>query len=130
MFGGRLELSVEAVSEASGLCYEWRKDGVAIAGACESNLILEGVSFGSEGRYSVVVSNGKKEVTSGETEVSLSIPSVEDEQEGRVRYSNEKIVFMRQPVWEGKDEEGGVKRCAAGESVVLQCRVACKYPLE
>jgi hypothetical protein len=54
--GGATSFSVTATGSVP-LAYQWRKDGVALAGATSSRLDLVSVMTSSAGNYSVVVSN-------------------------------------------------------------------------
>jgi hypothetical protein len=51
--------------------YQWRKDGVNVAGATNATLILPGVTAGSAGSYSVVVANNAGTVTSNSVAVTV-----------------------------------------------------------
>ncbi len=51
--------------------YQWRKDGVNIAGATSATLILPGVTAGSAGSYSVVVANNAGTATSNSVAVTV-----------------------------------------------------------
>lgn len=53
--GGRVVLAT--VATGIGLAYQWRKDGVAIAGATGPSLVLDPVAAADAGVYTVVVSN-------------------------------------------------------------------------
>lgn len=56
--GDSLSLSVTATAPDSGtLSYQWRKDGVSIAGATSSTLTIGSLSSTDAGNYSVVVTN-------------------------------------------------------------------------
>jgi len=61
--GTSVTLSVTATGSPAPT-YQWRKDGVAIAGATNSSLVLNAVSASSAGSYSVVVTNSAGAVTS------------------------------------------------------------------
>ncbi len=63
-----LDLSV-SVADAAGCTYQWRKDGVAIAGASGS---YYSTSQGAAGRYSVVVTNPAGSATSSDAVVALT----------------------------------------------------------
>jgi hypothetical protein len=67
-------LSVTA--SESGLSYQWRKGGVAIAGATSSILSLESVDENSSGAYDVVVSNSCGSATSAAATVSVATSPV------------------------------------------------------
>jgi len=52
--------------------YQWSKDGVAIAGAVQSKLVLTNVQAGAAGVYSVQLSNGLGSVASQGARVSMA----------------------------------------------------------
>jgi alpha-tubulin suppressor-like RCC1 family protein len=68
--GGAVTFSVEATG-ATGLYYQWKKDGMDISGATSASLTLANVSESDAGAYSVVVSKFGGLVES--TAASLSI---------------------------------------------------------
>ena len=51
-------------SSSSPIVYQWRRYGLALAGATNSNLFIRGVSSNQEGDYSVVLSNSLGSVVS------------------------------------------------------------------
>src|SRR5438034_9397355 len=51
-------------SGTAPLFYQWRKDGVPIAGATNDQIVLAHAQFSDTGSYSVVVSNAEDSVTS------------------------------------------------------------------
>ena len=55
--GARVVFSVLATSPTA-LRYQWRRDGVDLAGATAAELVLSGVSSADAGSYTVVVRNG------------------------------------------------------------------------
>lgn len=61
--GGAVTLAVTATGSAP-LTYQWRRNGVALAGATGATLALNGASAGDVGDYSVVVTNGLGAATS------------------------------------------------------------------
>jgi hypothetical protein len=61
--GATVTFSVVATS-ASGLTYQWRKGGVAIAGETNATFTLTNVQLAAAGGYSVVVSNAAGPITS------------------------------------------------------------------
>lgn len=67
--GVTLPLSVTVMG--SGLAYQWRKDGVNIAGATASTLTLTGVTTTSVGIYSVVITSLGGNLTSSGISVSI-----------------------------------------------------------
>lgn len=69
--GGSATLSVVATGSAP-LAYQWRKDGVAIAGATRETYALASFSSAAAGSYSVVVSNSAGSVASSPAAVSLA----------------------------------------------------------
>lgn len=56
----------------TGLSYQWRKDGAAIAGATSDTLVLTNVQTAATGAYSVVVSNTLGSVTSQAAALTLA----------------------------------------------------------
>src|SRR5260221_440083 len=56
------------------LFYQWRKDGVPIAGATNDQIVLAHAQFSDTGKYSVVVSNTETNVTSGEATLTVNLP--------------------------------------------------------
>jgi hypothetical protein len=70
--GGNVTLSVTATGAT--LQYQWRKDGIDIAGATLSTLSLNPAQTSDSGRYTVVISNAAGSVTSGEALVTVAIP--------------------------------------------------------
>jgi len=69
--GQAVSLTVEA-SGSPVLTYQWRRDGVALAGATSATLNLGAVSAGSAGSYDVVVANSAGNVTSRPAIVSVT----------------------------------------------------------
>jgi hypothetical protein len=67
--GGTAMFSVAA--SGSGNAYQWRKDGVAIAGATNATLTLSNVSAANAGAYTVVVTNALGSVTSQPATLAL-----------------------------------------------------------
>jgi hypothetical protein len=59
------------VSGVGPFIYQWRFNGVNIAGATAETLSLEGVQGRQEGAYSVVVANGSGSVTSREARLTV-----------------------------------------------------------
>ena len=64
-----------SVSGSAPFTYQWRKDGVNIAGATNDELILARAQFSDAGLYSVVVSNAKDSATSTEAALSVNAPA-------------------------------------------------------
>ena len=76
--GGTASFSVVATGTAP-VSYQWRKNGVAIAGATTATLSLTGVSDTSAGTYSVVVTNSAGSATSNGVALTVtpsSSPSI------------------------------------------------------
>jgi hypothetical protein len=69
--GANGTLSVTAVGAATPT-YQWRKDGVAIAGATGSTLALNGVTASAGGSYDVVVRDGGRTFTSLPARVNIT----------------------------------------------------------
>ena len=71
--GGALNLSVTA-SGTAPITYQWRKDGVNIAGATQSAYAVGSVQAGDAGSYDVVVTNPVRSVTSRAAAVKVNTP--------------------------------------------------------
>ena len=71
--GGSVTLSVTA-SGYGTLSYQWRKDGVNIAGATGSSYSIASVQSTNAGSYAVVVSNANGSVTSQSARLSVATP--------------------------------------------------------
>ncbi|MBI3885551.1 MAG: immunoglobulin domain-containing protein [Opitutae bacterium] len=71
--GGNYTLSVSATGTAP-LAYQWRKGGVAIAGATSATLALANLSLASAGSYEVVVSNHLGSATSAAAVLTVEAP--------------------------------------------------------
>src|SRR5213593_4909870 len=56
------------------LFYQWRKDGVPIAGATNDQIVLDQPQFAEAGRYSVIVSNAEGSVTGAEAVLTINSP--------------------------------------------------------
>lgn len=65
------QLSLSVVATGGGLSYQWRKDGVAIAGATSATY-AKSAATADAGSYTVVVSNRLGSVTSDAATVSVS----------------------------------------------------------
>ena len=70
LIGGRLTLYVNA-SGGGYLGYQWRKDGVALAGQNSSSLNIDPAQTSDEGSYDVVVSNSQGSAISNLAQVSV-----------------------------------------------------------
>lgn len=70
--GGSAVLSVAATGP--GLYYQWRKDGVPIAGASKSQLVLTGTTVSDTGGYSVLVGNFAGAVVSPAAALTFAPP--------------------------------------------------------
>lgn len=64
------------VSAIPGATYQWRKNGVAIAGATNSTLSIGSVAAGDTGSYSVVATNTVGSTTSSSAALVLATPPV------------------------------------------------------
>ncbi|MFM8337383.1 MAG: immunoglobulin domain-containing protein, partial [Opitutaceae bacterium] len=73
--GQSVALSVE-VSGSPVISYQWRRDGVALAGATSATLNLGAVSAGSAGSYDVMVANSAGHVASRPATVSVPAAAV------------------------------------------------------
>jgi rhamnogalacturonan endolyase len=71
LMGGTAIFSV-AVNNSPGLGYQWFKDGVAIAGATASSLMINNIQAADIGSYAVVVSNGAGNATSDAATLSIA----------------------------------------------------------
>src|SRR5205814_1669823 len=61
-------------SGTSPLSYQWRKDGVPIAGATNDEIVLAQPQFSDAGLYSVAVSNAENSVTSAGASLTVNSP--------------------------------------------------------
>ena len=73
--GQAVSLMIE-VSGSPVLTYQWRRDGVALAGATTATLSLGAVSAASAGSYDVVVANSAGNVTSRPAVVAVTAAAV------------------------------------------------------
>jgi formylglycine-generating enzyme required for sulfatase activity len=67
-------VTLNVVAAGSGLSYQWRKDGVNIAGATGSSYSIASVQSTNAGSYTVVVSNVSGTVTSQSAQLSVATP--------------------------------------------------------
>ena len=72
--GGPASFSA-AASGASTVSYQWRKDGVAMAGATNATLTLSNLQAGDAGEYSVIATNAEGSISSAGAILTL-LPSV------------------------------------------------------
>jgi len=66
------------VSGTVPLHYQWRKDGVPIAGATNDQLVFAHAQFSDASVYSVVVSNVENSVTSADADLTVNAPKAGD----------------------------------------------------
>lgn len=71
--GSPITLSV-SVSSLAPVSYQWRKNGVAIAGATSASLVLPSPTSSDSGSYDVVVSNAAGSSTSTAIPVTVTLP--------------------------------------------------------
>jgi invasion protein IalB len=69
--GNNVTISVVAYGTAP-LSYQWRKDGVNIAGATASSLVLNAVTSANAGNYTVVISNSAGSITSAAATLTVN----------------------------------------------------------
>src|SRR6266487_3858406 len=62
-------------SGTAKLYYQWRKDGVPIAGATNYQIVFPHAQFADAGLYSVVVSNAENSVTSAAAVLTVNPPN-------------------------------------------------------
>src|SRR5690606_17496615 len=67
--GSTVALTVAATGSPT---YQWRKDGVDLAGRTAELLVLDAVSAGEAGSYTVVAANGQGSVTSAAAVVAVN----------------------------------------------------------
>ncbi|MDP3070224.1 MAG: immunoglobulin domain-containing protein [Opitutaceae bacterium] len=72
--GATLTLGVAATGSPPPT-FQWRKDGVALAGATQTTLTITNLQSASAGAYTVVVTNSGGSVTSAPAIVSLNAPA-------------------------------------------------------
>ncbi|HJO10356.1 MAG TPA: immunoglobulin domain-containing protein, partial [Verrucomicrobiota bacterium] len=73
VLGEMVTVSV-AVTGSEPISYQWLHDGVVLAGANETSIVLENLSAGDAGEYTVRVSNPAGEVVSDAAVVSVDSP--------------------------------------------------------
>jgi len=71
---GRSAIFSVSVNAIGPLTYQWRKNGVAIAGATEATYTITNVSDGDAGAYSVVVANSAGSTTSSAGVLTVTDP--------------------------------------------------------
>lgn len=71
--GATTTFTVTATS-TTPLSYQWKKNGVAIAGATGTSLNLANVQTADEGNYSVTLSNATASVTSSNASLTVLVP--------------------------------------------------------
>jgi hypothetical protein len=64
-----------SVSASGATSYQWQVNGVAIAGATSSTLVIASAQAANSGAYTVVVSNGSGSVTSSAANLTLILPA-------------------------------------------------------
>ena len=72
--GGTATFSVTATGTPAPT-YQWRKDGVDLAGATAATLVLTDVAASAAGAYTVVVSNSAGLVTSAAAALAVTVPT-------------------------------------------------------
>src|SRR6185503_5935456 len=65
-------------SGTAPLSYQWRRDGVPIAGATNDQIVLAHPQFSDAGVYSVVVSNAEGSLTSADVTLAVTPPKAGD----------------------------------------------------
>ena len=73
--GGSLSLSVNAAGDGP-LTYQWFKDGIAIAGATGSTLVVNPVTAASAGAYHVTINDAQGSVTTSPASVTVESASL------------------------------------------------------
>lgn len=73
--GAPVSLSVSA-SGGPAPTFQWRKDGVALAGATSATLTISAAKLGDAGVYSVVATNPSGTVTSSAVKVAVTLPII------------------------------------------------------
>lgn len=71
--GGATTLTV-GVQDATGVAYQWSRNGAAIAGATQASYALPAVRYADGGRYAVQVTNAGGLVTSAEAVLTVTVP--------------------------------------------------------
>ncbi|GAB5558943.1 MAG: hypothetical protein SynsKO_05900 [Synoicihabitans sp.] len=91
--GEKVTLSVEATGIPDPT-YQWRQDGVAIAGATESTFVITSAQAEDAGDYDVVVSNVVDDVTSGTATLTVqSVPEITTQPISQTVVSGESVSF-------------------------------------
>jgi formylglycine-generating enzyme required for sulfatase activity len=65
-----------ASASGDNLSYQWKKNGVDIAGATSAGLPLQNATGAVEGNYTVVISNAEGNVTSAPIMVAVEMPAI------------------------------------------------------
>ena len=74
--GQSVSFSVAATSQGGPLSYQWRRNGVAVAGATGATLTLAGAQPADAGDYTALVSNSEGSVTSSVATLRVLVPPV------------------------------------------------------
>ncbi len=81
--GGGATLAVEAAAPGA-LAYQWRKDGVPIAGATGATLTVAAATAAAAGAYDVVVTASGRSLTTSPVRLTVTEPSVPGTGVGRI----------------------------------------------
>ena len=93
LLGGRVTFTVQATGTAP-LGYQWRYNGVNIAGAINPTLDVTSVSANSAGEYTVVVSNPVDSVVSNPARLAVRVPlSVVEQPQNQTVTAGSSAVF-------------------------------------
>lgn len=86
------------------LTYQWRRDGVPLAGATNDQLVLAHPQFSDAGKYSVVISNAEGSTTSTEAGLRVDAPDA-----GDLDFSFTRIIPTNYPVASGSSTDTEVR---------------------
>jgi hypothetical protein len=75
--------------------YQWRKGGIAIAGATSASLTLSNVQTDATGAYDVVVSNNKGSMTSSVAILAVNLESLEGTYSGKFSDGGDWMLYVR-----------------------------------
>lgn len=81
--GGTVTLEVQAAAPGP-VTYQWRKDGVPIAGATGARFTVAGAAAATAGLYDVVVTSGGRTVTTSPAALTVTVPVVPGAEVSRI----------------------------------------------
>jgi uncharacterized delta-60 repeat protein len=73
------QASFGVIASGTGpFAYQWRKDGLPIAGATNDQIVINAVRFADAGAYSVIVSNAEDVAMSADANLAVKLPGAGD----------------------------------------------------